>query len=371
MKHQASVLHMLPLDHLRLAAATLVFLFHFNPQIDPTSFGNFITRTGAATIKNGSSGVSLFLVLSGFLFVKIIGDRRIVYHKFLLNRCLRIFPLLIVIVIMISTTSRAVWSPDDALRFVLLQFNTGDPVSGWKNGVLPLGVIWTVAVEFQFYLMFPLLLTILQKDDGSKNLLLMLLAFCVIRLTLTMFIGPKLYWNSYHTLLGRMDQFLLGMLVARWTIRLELSRVIALPLLLVGLLMIIADNLFVTKYLAFRSVAGLTFQGAAWAFVIVGYLHANKSKAVWSVFLAKLGALTYSFYLLHYLVGKTSLDYFIQLGLSSGHQLIDQFVFAYVPVLIVCAVTYAGIEKPFMALRLSYFADNTTKNKPQKAFQVD
>lgn len=250
MKHQASVLHMLPLDHLRLAAATLVFLFHFNPQIDPTSFANFIARTGAATIKNGSSGVSLFLVLSGLLFVKIIGDRRIVYHKFLLNRCLRIFPLLIVIVIMISTTSRAVWSPDDALRFVLLQFNTGDPVSGWKNGVLPLGVIWTVAVEFQFYLMFPLLLTILQKDDGSKNILLMLLAFCVIRLTLTMFIGPKLYWNSYHTLLGRMDQFLLGMLVARWTIRLELSRVIALPLLLVGLLMIITDNLFVTKYLA-------------------------------------------------------------------------------------------------------------------------
>ena len=64
------------LDHLRFFAFVLVFVFHFLGPDSPLVFhGEWMNPKDLAKlwIQNGSSGVSLFLVLSGFLF-SLIAD---------------------------------------------------------------------------------------------------------------------------------------------------------------------------------------------------------------------------------------------------------------------------------------------------------
>ncbi len=56
----------------------------------------FFVRMIALWQKEANMGVDIFFVLSGFLFTVIIRDRNVIYHKFLYNRVLRIFPLFFV-----------------------------------------------------------------------------------------------------------------------------------------------------------------------------------------------------------------------------------------------------------------------------------
>ena len=62
------------LDHLRLAASLWVFIFHLRFAGDFPGAGNELTDPVEILklwVDNGRSGVSLFLVLSGFLFCLI------------------------------------------------------------------------------------------------------------------------------------------------------------------------------------------------------------------------------------------------------------------------------------------------------------
>ena len=75
------------LDHLRFFASILVVFHHFRGYIAdsiPNEFPStsFISWFTQLWMLKGASGVSLFLVLSAFLFTLIThaGERRIIYH---------------------------------------------------------------------------------------------------------------------------------------------------------------------------------------------------------------------------------------------------------------------------------------------------
>ena len=117
---------------------------------------------------NGWMGVDLFFVLSGFLITGILVDtnRSDSYFKnFYVRRCLRIWPLyysllffMFVIVRFLSRsqfqivlqTSSPWWAFPLYLQNFLLPIST--------NAAGPLGVTWSLAIEEQFYLIWPLLL---------------------------------------------------------------------------------------------------------------------------------------------------------------------------------------------------------------------
>src|ERR671912_2212734 len=82
------------LDHLRFAAAALVVAYHFAYGSIPADTRNPILLV----IKQGYNGVSLFMVLSGFILTRICLHKEIDYRSFLFNRLLRIYPLYILIV---------------------------------------------------------------------------------------------------------------------------------------------------------------------------------------------------------------------------------------------------------------------------------
>src|SRR4051794_38510486 len=97
MMHSKNIDYIRPLDHLRLLAASLVFLFHYGHYFYWKWAPVENSRLFAA-ITEGYTGVSLFFVLSGFILTLIaLQSQTFVYSSFLRNRVLRIAPLFIFI----------------------------------------------------------------------------------------------------------------------------------------------------------------------------------------------------------------------------------------------------------------------------------
>lgn len=89
--------HWIALDHIRAIAALLVFSWHFLHWDSgvPIPFGGAPAIFPIAIFDEGHTGVSLFMVLSGYLFAKLLDGKDVDYLPFFWNRALRLLPLLI------------------------------------------------------------------------------------------------------------------------------------------------------------------------------------------------------------------------------------------------------------------------------------
>lgn len=343
------------LDQIRFFAALMVFLAHFRPwpavemDLGPIEW---ILQLWAV---NGASGVSVFLVLTGFLFGMIYegGNKPVPYVPFLTKRLLRIGPMYLLIMVLLMTQLRGEWSFDHLMQFLTFQVNTGDPTSGFGAQHYPVGVIWTIGVEFQFYLIFPLLMAAVRPSNWQR-IGGIILVFIALRLILGLGSwGAAGYYPSYHTLLGRMDQFLLGLVAASLFLQYghKLSKLVAAVCLfvMVAVLTTWFAHFHPMKYP--MNMVSFTVEGVVFAAIIVSFyvLGAIPTKVGSAITLG--GKASYSFYLLHVLVGKTILDtdMFDVPDLGGGYWL-QVFCFAFVPAMALSLLTYQVIEKPFMAI---------------------
>lgn len=156
------------LDGLRAFAVTAVMLGHF------WTYRYF---------PGGWEGVDIFFVLSGFLITTLIYEERVTtgrfsFSKFYKRRALRLFPALATVVAVwtvlffvfhgdawfwATATKPDAVVPTDTLRFALkgwigaLTYSTN-----WLrmtgNSYFPLNHFWTLAIEEQFYLLWPIIL---------------------------------------------------------------------------------------------------------------------------------------------------------------------------------------------------------------------
>ena len=171
------------INGLRGIAITLVVLFHF--EIYPFS-GGFI-------------GVDIFFVISGYLIGKIIEKKPISfinYKKYILNRIRRIFPGILVLILISFFFFSLLLSPEHLISFsksviynLLLvpnfyfwtQSNYFDISSYFK----PLLHTWSLGVEYHFYIIWPLILwfvSSLFKRLVFKNIFLFFFIFISILL---------------------------------------------------------------------------------------------------------------------------------------------------------------------------------------------
>lgn len=357
------------LDHLRFFASILVVFHHFRGYVTETIPSNLLDISwfsGAIQLwlLKGSSGVSLFLVLSAFLFTLIAhgGQKKIIYHKFIYNRILRIFPLMVFLVFIVITLDRANSSPIDILRIFTLQLNTGNIMTGWGHQVFPSGPIWTIAVEFQFYLLFPILMIFLSKY-GIRYLLFLTIFMWMSRLTIVSLNSYDVFYNLYHSIIGRLDQFLIGIIIAVLYMK-GYSRNLSS---MVNILFLVGSILLLSVFFIFdhklhnsilKSVFSFPIEALLWGVVIVSYLNINLSfpfsKAMGRI-ASYLGGLSFSIYLFHLPIG-----YFVSNVFSLGEPTsISQsilYTLIRVPFIVLFSiVSYYSIEKPFMELRTKYF----------------
>ena len=341
------------IDHLRFFAATLVIFHHFSGNIAVSPDAGLITNFFITWLQKGSTGVSLFLFLTGFLFCIIsdIGNKKINYKGFIYNRILRIFPLLIVLVAIVIAINRANSTPMDIFRVLTLQLNTGNPGTGWGHEFFPVGPIWTISVEFQFYLIFPFLALFL-KRYGLKYLLGIVLLSILIRINVANLVPNPMYWNFYHTILGRLDQF--AVLWNRGYLNLFHSYVFSIFLTLISFTLLTylftlnKDNPYVASLLF--SIEALLWGGVVCSYFLVGIKFNNLLDTI----LSKLGEISFSLYLIHLPVGI-----FVNklLGFVSPNTLSDsllQSCIRMIPIILISMLIFNLIEKPFMSLRVKY-----------------
>lgn len=347
------------LDHLRFLAAMLVFVFHMFHYLyhgwQPAS-----ERPWLGVVSEGHTGVALFFTLSGFLFMQIaLHVRQIDYRAFVRNRLLRIFPLFLVIFFTAISMARDAFRAQDVFYLAFSNLGLAPTSSSFITGAS-----WTISLEFTFYLVFPFLARFAMQR-GVRYLLSLLLLLLLIKLA-AFGIVEKSTHMYYSTLIGRFDQFVIGMLAAMlfasWRERLSAWR---LPLLLLAALWVFTNSFVQAKYASYFLaqpkqsfwVVWSMLESAGWASFIVAWLNAAVRLPAWlDRLMCRGGEISYSFYLLHGLVLYLVHQHFGQIVLT-GKVLVDGALnlAVYLPLCwAVAALSYHTIEKPFLELRHKY-----------------
>ncbi|GHV59240.1 hypothetical protein FACS1894103_2240 [Campylobacterota bacterium] len=305
-------------------------------------------------IKAGFIGVDIFFVISGFLIGGILLDNlknnNFSIINFYQRRILRILPALIVVMVAVLVFGWFALLPDDYARlgkhilggatFVsnfVLYFESGywDTASHTK----PLLHLWSLGVEEQFYLAFPIIIYLLWKVRNRLALSLILLFVVSFALNLLFFVGnPEL---DFYMPFTRFWELLAGVILAYFTKQGVLDKLPtkwATAIGTVGLILLIAsiwtiDDKNFPGYKALMPVIGaVLFICAGSNSLLNRYLFSLKP-------IVFIGLISYPLYLWHWVGISFCFTLFLyQLRVVRVGLLLASFVLA--------IGTYLWIEKP-------------------------
>jgi peptidoglycan/LPS O-acetylase OafA/YrhL len=191
-KGAESTRHISSIDGLRAIAVTAVVLYHL----------------GISWIPGGFLGVDLFFVISGYVITRLILDSinqssALDLRAFYAARIRRIFPGFIFMVIC-TIIFIGVWAPEAIKRFLS---DLPYALTGTINWLLVarnqdyfetigrpplLQHTWSLAVELQFYLIWPIILLTVLKYFGKKNIARIALIIAMISGTALFFVSLQL-----------------------------------------------------------------------------------------------------------------------------------------------------------------------------------
>ena len=348
------------LDQIRGVAALLVVVWHFAHRStgDPVPFEQAPLPL-ISIFEEGHVGVSLFMVLSGYLFTKLLAGRDLIFSLFLWNRAVRLFPLLI---LSFALWGLRTWLTGGDVEAFLWSLPTGFVLPTWPNGG------WSIAVELHFYLLLPVLLVILRHEPWL--MLLVVALFMAVRTAIFANGSEGLYYG-YFTIIGRIDQFALGMLA------------------------------FACRDRVTPRVAGMlaaAFVAYQWGFNHFGGYHGLADSAIWIVnptieaiacaavvawydaaetpirgaaggWLTKAGEYSYSIYLLHMFFVPSAAKFIHHrvMDISDFYLALPWALASFAAMIMVGHVSYTWIEKPFERFRVRYTRTRKASGEPMPA----
>ena len=317
----------------------------------------------------GALGVDLFFVLSGFLITGILVDTR-TDPKFFLNfyarRALRIWPLYYSLVFFAFlvvpyfrsdlTVEVAKSYPWQAYVFFLQNFLVS------SFGYLILGVTWSVAIEEQFYLFWPVLVRYFRTSNFTIVLLAILCLEPMLRfslLRLGMADDDAIYTNVFCRLDGLAAGSLLAIYIrSSYFDVARLMRFYRLAILLGVLGFVAAPHSSSLRY-SFQALGFMGFIGAA-----------IYSRSIWLQKFLRLqplrytGRISYGLYLLHVVAFLGAISFFSRFLLAVPYSAIKQFAFIFIATAaayLLAAISWLVLERPVLSLK-KHFRDPSHTN---------
>ena len=286
------------IDGIRAIAVLAILLFHL--------------ETG---LTGGYVGVDIFFVISGFLITSIIWrdleHDRFTFSNFYLKRIRRLFPALFVmlfvssvLVVLFGLATEIDMFGKSAISAILYVSNffflSESDYFGGDLRLNPLVHTWSLSVEEQFYIVFPVLLLFLHRYHKNKvTPLLFVIAILSLTLseTLVNYDKPTAFFASP----SRFWQFLTGSLIALNFRDKEFGRANSDILSFVGFLLILVSIVFFVEWTKFPGAWAL-LPTVGTALMVVG---AKSPESLFHKVLSLpparfFGAISYSLYLWHW-----------------------------------------------------------------------
>ncbi len=342
------------LDGLRGLAILLVLIYH---SYAPFTQGGFI-------------GVDIFFVLSGFLITTLLMKEHDTYgtirfKKFYMRRFLRLAPALFLVLFSFYIYSQLYMSgekQDGALLSIMGALfyvaNLAKAFEWFSMGyLLPM---WSLSVEEQFYLIWPLLLLSLLAFFSCRKSLMIVVAIMIISVwvnrSLLAIDGVSLerlyYGSDTHC-----DGLLVGCLAALLTIEYKhnLARVsgvvkkytVYIPVII--LLFYILSTLVMGRGIRSIYIWYLPLLEVLSALLIV-YLYLRKSDRVVffsNKYLVWLGSISYGLYLWHWVVYRVVADI--------GGTGIDIAIYGSLASILLATISYYFVEKPVLRVKERFY----------------
>jgi peptidoglycan/LPS O-acetylase OafA/YrhL len=202
--------HLAGLDALRAVAVLLVLIDHSG-----------LTNFGTLRVLYGGLGVEIFFVLSGFLITWLLlgeADRhgRIDLGAFYWRRATRLLPAMVVYLVVGALLLLAMGKPlpwAAITAYALYAMNYYQGLTGAEPHYL--SHAWSLAVEEQFYLLWPALLIVLLRRGWSlpRSLTALILSLWAVKAVwvLVLGVGDDYLYRALET---RADQLFMGCLLA-------------------------------------------------------------------------------------------------------------------------------------------------------------
>jgi peptidoglycan/LPS O-acetylase OafA/YrhL len=326
------------LDLLRLAAFSLVFIGH-SFETQTSSILNTIGRAGMF-------GVPVFFTLSAYLITEILTREKIAtgtvdLWRFYVRRILRIWPLYFVVLFAgFALTHMVGGAVPISLRALLAYLFLVGNCNAGMHGFLRygMGVLWSIGVEEQFYLVWPILMKYAEQTTLAIVCLLLWIASQAFTLLLCIhsqssdFVWCSTLTNMQYFAIGGMLSILLAGKLPSWN---KFGRTF---LILGGLavFLLFPRNESSARFLPFLMAdIGVLL-------LILGSAGAEVPQTMSGI--VYLGKISYGLYVFHLIV----LD--IARHLSHG-RIVSELALGVSGSILVAHLSYRYLERPFLRLK--------------------
>lgn len=328
---------------LRFLAILLVFLFHLSPKF----------------LSGGFIGVDVFFVISGYLVITNINNK-ILFDQFnlinyLKGRITRIVPAYFLMLVITSFFIVFIYYNFDVgkilrkeLLFVItflsnLFFKTSSDYFGASSQENPFLHTWSLGIEMQFYLLFPIFLLVLRYFKKYYNPILILLFFILASYSIYEINILNNLQQSYFSLIIRIPEFLLGGIVGIYKNQNKIKTVYSNGLGILGILIILLSAIFYTEKTIFPGINSYIPCIGTCLLLLTDQSIINRILS-FNLFVY-IGELSYSIYLWHWPIMAIMRYYF---NISEFSFL--QIIFIIISTFILSYSSYNYIEK-----RINYF----------------